>query len=116
MSDESFDRIVRHALHRAIDAGPCPDPAELAAFHEGTLSRHERVQIERHASDCARCSAQLAVLARLAEVDGTSRSPHRGILAWRWRWLVPLATAVVVFAVWSDMGDRTSDPVNQRVE
>jgi hypothetical protein len=109
MSDGSFDRVLRDALHRAAEAGPCPDPAELAAFYEGTLSRDEHAGIERHASNCARCGAELAVLARLAALDQSQSSPSRGFLAWRWRWLVPLATAVVVFAVWADMGHRPEE-------
>jgi hypothetical protein len=116
MSEESFDRILRQTLDRVDEHGPCPDPADLAAFHEGALSRAERAAIERHASNCARCAAQLAVLVRLADVDGRGRAPRRGLRTWGWRWLIPLATAVVVFAVWSDIGERPATPVNERFE
>lgn len=104
LPDDPFDRVIRRAAGRHLSPGPCPDPAELAALVEGTVSTKERTVLETHASGCERCSAELATLARLPVDDSrplaaaaeVSRRP------WRWRWAIPLATAVVVFAVWSE--------------
>lgn len=77
-------------------------PDVLAAWMDGTLTAAERSAAEAHASDCAHCQAMLAAMARTAPV------PARR--AW-WsmpavRWLVPIAAALVVVAVWIG-GQRT---------
>ena len=70
-------------------------PDELAAWMDGTLSSAERSAAEAHASDCAHCQAMLAAMARTA--PDVSRAPS-------WigsvRWLVPIAAAAIVLAVW----------------
>jgi hypothetical protein len=111
MPDESFNRLLRRAVNRPTDAGPCPEPSELAAFVEGTLSPAERTLMEAHASACEQCTGALALLVRLPEATGTpTLSARRTIFGWPWQWAVPLATAVVVFAVWSESTRDTSGP------
>ena len=111
MPDESFNRLLRRAVNRPTDAGPCPEPSELAAFVEGTLSPEERTVMEAHASACEQCTGALAFLVRLPEAAGTPTvSARRTIFGWPWQWAVPLATAVVVFAVWSETSRDTSGP------
>ena len=104
LPDDPFDRVIRRAAGRHVGPGPCPDPAELAALVEGTVSAKERTALETHASGCDRCSSQLAILARLPTDDSRplAVAPESSRRPWRWRWAIPLATAVVVFAVWSE--------------
>jgi hypothetical protein len=104
LPDDPFDRVIRRAAGRYLGPGPCPDAAELAALVEGTVSAKERTALETHASGCSRCSAQLAILARLPTDDSRplAAAPESSRRPWRWRWAIPLATAVVVFAVWSE--------------
>jgi len=74
----------------------CLTPDVLAAWMDRTLSTAERSAAEAHAADCAHCQAMLAAMAR------TAPAPERRV--W-WsapavRWLVPVATAGLVVAVW----------------
>jgi hypothetical protein len=71
-------------------------PDVLAAWMDGTLSAAERSAAEAHASDCVHCQAMLAAMARTA--------PPVAARAW-WsftsiRWLVPVAAAALVIAMW----------------
>src|SRR5262245_42016620 len=62
---------------------------------DGTLSEAERSAAEGHASDCAHCQAMLAAMARTAP-DVRRRPSWIGSV----RWLVPIAAAAIVIAVW----------------
>jgi hypothetical protein len=101
----------------------CPDADVLASFSAGELGRDERVGIERHLSSCDRC-AQILALAVEAE-PARSGDVRGGASAawWRWRWLVPAATAVTVAGIWFASSSpeirRTTAPfavVNESVE
>ena len=70
-------------------------PDELAAWMDGTLSAAERSAAETHASDCAHCQAMLSAMARTAP-DVARRPSWIGSV----RWLVPIAAAAIVIAVW----------------
>jgi len=79
-------------------------PDVLAAWMDGALSAAERAAAEAHASDCAHCQAMLAAMARTAPAP--ARRPWWSMPAIPW--LVPIAAALVVFAVWIG-GERTDD-------
>lgn len=101
MKDDSLDRLLRRTFHRDTTAEACPEPAILAALADGTLTAEERREVEVHASACSRCSAELALLARTGSLPATAVPEHRFRIPWRWA--VPLATAVLVFAVWTEL-------------
>jgi hypothetical protein len=100
MSD-SFDRLLART-ERADTAGdgPCPDADVLAAYLDATLPVAERVSVEAHAADCARCALVLATVVRLEDVS--SDPPHARARPWRPRmaWMVPAAVAVLVVAIY----------------
>ncbi len=97
MSD-SFDRALRAAARRSRPAGVCPDAAMLASYADNGLLEDERRGVEAHAADCATCMEHLALLGAVS-VDREAPEPSRSWLA-HWGWLVPVATAVLVVAVW----------------
>lgn len=75
----------------------CIDAETLAAWGDGGLSKDEAALVEVHLADCERCTAMLATFAR------TIPEPHAAESLWtRWhlRWLVPIATAATVAALW----------------
>ncbi len=104
MSDPSFDRALGAAARRGRDAGRCPDAEQLAAFVDGVLPRAEHDAIEAHAADCARCTEHLALLLPIAEPQPVSRAARPLVV--RWGWLVPVATAVIVAAIWVRAPER----------
>lgn len=111
MKDDSLDRLLRRTFRRDTKAEACPEPAMLAALADGTLTAEERRTVEAHASACSRCSAELALLATTENLPGTAGAiPAQGFRI-PWRWAVPLATAVLVFAVWTELDQprRESD-------
>ena len=95
---ESFDRALRSAARRGRPAGVCPDAALLAAYADNGLTADERRHVEAHAADCATCLEHLALLGAVS-LDREAPEPSRSWLV-RWGWLVPVATAVLVVAVW----------------
>jgi hypothetical protein len=100
--DNDRDRAIEHVLRQVNAAAPvddraCVDGESLAAWTEGQLRGAEADTIERHLSTCARCQQLLAAVAR------TSPPPVVAMPLWRrWRlqWLVPIATAATVAAIW----------------
>jgi hypothetical protein len=100
-----FDRALRAAARRGRDAGVCPDAAILAAYADNGLSPAEREQVEAHSADCASCLQHLALLGAVSVERGDPAEPARSWLG-RWGWLVPVATAVLVVAVWIRMPER----------
>ena len=95
---ESFDRALRSAARRGRPAGVCPDAASLAAYADNGLTADERRRVEAHAADCATCLEHLALLGAIS-LDRQAPEPSRSWLV-RWGWLVPVATAVLLIAVW----------------
>lgn len=95
---ESFDRALRWAARRGRPAGVCPDAASLAAYADNGLTSDERRRVEAHAADCATCLEHLALLGAIS-LDREAPEPSRSWLV-RWGWLVPVATAVLLVAVW----------------
>jgi hypothetical protein len=95
---ESFDRALRSAARRGRPAGVCPDAASLAAYADNALTADERRHVEAHVADCATCLEHLALLGAIS-LDRQAPEPSRSWLV-RWGWLVPVATAMLVVAVW----------------
>ena len=97
MNDVST-RLLRAVLRRRMtnDAtSACVDVDTLAAWSDGTLRARERVVVESHASNCARCQALLAAMARTM--------PPMPARKW-WQtsavgWLVPLAAGAAAIAL-----------------
>ena len=70
----------------------------LASYADNGLSADQRRLVEAHAADCTTCLEHLALLGAVS-VEREAPEPSRSWLA-RWGWLVPVATAVLVVAVW----------------
>jgi hypothetical protein len=75
----------------------CIDAETLAAWADGGLPKAEAAAVEVHLADCERCTSMVATFVRT-----TPESPAAESLWQRWhlRWLVPLATAATVAALW----------------
>lgn len=112
MSRESDrDRAVEALLRQRIGdpsapaTGECLDGETLAAWSAGRLPASEAAAAERHVADCPRCLATVAAFARATPAPAESRAWwQRG----RVRWLVPLATAATVAAVWVALPPQAS--------
>ncbi len=105
MTDSHFDRALRAAARRGrADAGPCPDAALLAAYVDRGLSGDERTDVEAHVADCTLCQEQLALLAAVDVADDPPAAPGPSwapsALLRKWGWLVPIATAILLVAIW----------------
>ena len=75
----------------------CIDAETLAAWADGGLSKDEAALVEVHLADCERCTAMLATFARtVPELPAAESLWTR----WHLRWLVPIATAATVAALW----------------
>ncbi|HEY9463903.1 MAG TPA: zf-HC2 domain-containing protein, partial [Vicinamibacterales bacterium] len=75
----------------------CVDAETLAAWADGGLPRAEAAVVETHLADCERCTAMLATFARTIP-DAPVAEPLWK--RWHLRWLVPVATAATVAALW----------------
>jgi hypothetical protein len=103
MTDPHFERSLRGAARRGRPGGVHPDASLLAAYVDRGLSDAERATLEAHVADCPECMERLAMLGSVnvpeePETPTLDWSPRR-LLA-RWGWLVPVATVVVLVAVW----------------
>jgi hypothetical protein len=90
--------------------GDCIDGETLAAWTEGRLRTDEAALVETHLADCARCQQLLATVARTAP-PATSIEPLWR--RWRLQWLVPIATAATVAAIWVAEPRQNAAPVSQ---
>jgi len=75
----------------------CIDAETLAAWADGGLPRAKAAVVETHLADCERCTAMLATFARTIP-DAPVAEPLWK--RWHLRWLVPVATAATVAALW----------------
>ena len=103
MTDPNFERSLRAAARRGRPGGVHPDASLLAAYVDRGLSDTERAELEAHVADCSECMERLALLGSVnvpdePEVPSFEWSPRQ--LLSRWGWLVPVATVVVLVAVW----------------
>jgi hypothetical protein len=106
--DSAFDRLIARGLEGESDASgnACPDADLLAAWYDRSLSASEVERIEAHASSCGACQQILADLAR-SEPEVVRAAPvPEPARPWlrHWRWLVPVATVLLVVVV---VGSRT---------
>ena len=87
---------------------PCIDAESLAAWAEGKLDTTQAGAVELHASNCQRCMAMLASMARTTPAEEERKASwSRAVLM---RWLVPLTAAATAIAIWVLVPDR---PVTQ---
>ena len=111
MTDPNFERSLRAAARRGRPGGVHPDASLLAAYVDRGLSDTERTELEAHVADCEDCMERLALLGSVnvpdePEVPSFEWSPRQ--LLSRWGWLVPVATVVVLVAVWERQPSRSS--------
>src|SRR6185369_6507495 len=111
MTDPNFERSLRAAARRGRPGGVHPDASLLAAYVDRGLSDTERTELEAHVADCEECMERLALLGSVnvpdePEVPSFEWSPRQ--LLPRWGWLVPVATVVVLVAVWERQPSRPS--------
>jgi hypothetical protein len=104
--DRSIERMLQQGAGGARpprSADGCLDAERLAAWASRSLSARETTGVEEHLADCDRCQAMLAAFAETA--------PPPAVHAPWWQrarvqWLVPAATAAIVFAVWVSLPER----------
>ena len=109
MTDPNFERSLRAAARRGRPGGVHPDASLLAAYVDRGLGDTERSELEAHVADCEECMERLALLGSVnvpdePEVPSFEWSPRQ--LLSRWGWLVPVATVVVLVAVWERQPSR----------
>lgn len=75
----------------------CIDAETLAAWADGGLAKADAALVEVHLADCERCTAMLATFARSIPEQRAAQSLWT---RWHLRWLVPVATAATVAALW----------------
>jgi hypothetical protein len=75
----------------------CVDAETLAAWVDNGLPKAEAAAVEMHLAECERCTAMVATFARTIPDAPVAESLWT---RWHLRWLVPLATAATVAAVW----------------
>jgi hypothetical protein len=98
--EQSIERLLRQGAGLARvspDPSSCLDGEVLSAWASGALPAAEAARVEGHVSDCARC---LSLLAAFARTDLDPPPPVSWWRRWDVRWLVPLATAATVAAIW----------------
>ena len=109
---ESFDRVVRAAARRGREAGVCPDADVLAAYLDNGLTSNERSAVEQHCADCVRCQQHLGLLGAVSlDAEPPEIEAARSWLG-RWGWLVPVATAVLLVAVWTRTPEQPALPAS----
>lgn len=97
--DQAIERVLRRSRTSMVapDEGACVDGERLAAWADGGLRPAEAASVEQHLSDCERCTALLATFVRMSPAPPVAESLWH---SWHLRWLVPVATAATVAALW----------------
>lgn len=105
--DLQFDSILKRGLQGARDSGSraCPEESTLAGYCDRSLSRTETARCEEHLSNCARCQATVAAIAR-ARADAVGTPP----MGRRWGLYAALAAAVVGMSVAASLMRRGAIP------
>ena len=77
------------------------DAETVAAWIDGGLDARSLAAAEAHASNCERCQALLATVARTLPAESAAAATHqaRSTLAF-WKWLTPLAAAAAAVTIW----------------
>jgi hypothetical protein len=120
-TDSDRDRTVEHLLRQSLKAraesvsrGPCLEAETLAAWADQAIAGEELAAAEAHASDCSRCQALLAAIARTTASAGVHDAREDGARAFQasgpaqpwWRsgrrlgWLVPVTAAAAALVFW----------------
>jgi hypothetical protein len=89
--------VLGNGRGRPEMSAACVDAETLAAWADGSLPKAEAAAIETHLADCERCTAMVATFARTIPDAPVAESLWT---RWHLRWLVPLATAATVVALW----------------
>ena len=119
--DRAIDRALRQAIGASMSAEAIVpdehlDGETLAAWTDGQLRPDAAARIEQHLSDCARCQHLLATFARTAPAPMVAEPLWR---RWHLQWLVPVATAATVAAIWvaipRDEQARATSPLVDQV-
>jgi hypothetical protein len=84
----------------------CVDAETLAAWADGGLPATAAAAVETHLADCQRCTAMVATFARTIPDAPVAESLWT---RWHLRWLVPVATAATVAALWV-LAPRPNEP------
>ena len=103
--DKTGREMLRHSLaQEPAAAGECPEPEILAAYFERSLNGEETARCELHLSGCARCREELAMVERATQAaavaGGGTQTAGRRASVLDWRWLAPVAAALIVAAIW----------------
>lgn len=118
--DRSIERLLQQSRRHAsasVTPDECVDGEMLAAWAGGSLRAAEAATVERHVSDCARCQALLATFARTAPAEpAVGGEKHSFVFGRHLRWLVPLATAATVAAIWVAIPSHQRDASFSRPE
>lgn len=112
------EMLGQSLAHQPAAAGECPDSEILAAYFERSLNAEETARCELHLSGCARCREELALVERAsrdAAVAGEStQAVGRRAWVWDWRWLAPVAAALIVAAIWIVLRPSNSNRESQQ--
>ena len=98
--DAAVERLIRRSFQTAdtTDGRSCLDAETLAAWADGTLSADAAARVDAHAAGCSRCVALMTAVTQSTPAEGASDG-WWGRLGGA-RWLVPLAAAATVVAIW----------------
>jgi hypothetical protein len=92
------DLVQGDSNSSATQTAACIDAETLAAWADGGLTNTDAALVEAHLADCERCTAMLATFART--IPATTSAAESLWTRWHLRWLVPVATAATVAALW----------------
>ena len=103
--DKADTELLRQSLAHdpsfSAANGSCPEPEILAAYFERSLNAEETARCELHLSGCERCREELALMDRVGERAAIGgRFAGRRAWLWDWRWLAPVAAALIMAAIW----------------
>lgn len=117
-SEDDRDRAVERLLQQSsadtlgsARQGHCLDAEVAAAWVDGTLLPHELRAVESHVSECARCQAIVATLARTAPAGPSAPAWWQRSL--RWGWLVPLTAGAAAVVLWVVTPSQTPRPPSE---
>ena len=88
----------------------CLDGETLAAWSSGSLRASEAAKVEEHLSNCERCQSMLATFVRIEPPPAASESVWR---RWHLAWVVPVAAAATVTAIWVAIPTDRRDSLRQ---
>jgi hypothetical protein len=112
--DQSVERLLRQLLQAPRNAGvtdSCLDAETAAAWVDGGLSGGALETARSHVAGCARCEALVGALGRI-DSAASQIKPERAPRRWL-AWLVPLAAAAAVVALWVAVPRDTGDKSDQ---